>query len=75
MFAQEYVAELVKTHEPGLYDTVNDQGEKVAVCIDGEHGAVFRIFQNNGWTRVEEYDKDGICELETFDGRWREPGL
>lgn len=70
MFAQEYVKELVKTHEPGLYETKNDKLERVAVCIDGEHGAVFRIYQSNGWTRVEEYDKDGNLELDTFDGRW-----
>lgn len=72
MLDAKFVADMVKSHEPGLYSSKNNEGETVAVSIDGEHGAVVRTYQNNGWIRVEEYDKNGICELETFDGRWTE---
>ena len=48
----------------------NEDGEMVHISIDTEGGIVLNTFQKNGWVRVNYYDKDGIAEGETFDGRW-----
>lgn len=36
-----------------------------------EDGVVTKTYQNNGWLRVNYYDKNGFMECETFEGKWR----
>lgn len=52
------------------YSGVNDQGEKVYIAIS-KHGIQTRTNQSNGWIRVNYYDKNGHCDGESYDGRWR----
>ena len=64
--------ELIKKY--GDSDTMftgeNADGEMVTISIDKENGIVLNTYQNNGWVRVNYYNKDGIAEGETFDGKW-----
>lgn len=50
---------------------VNENNEKVglSICKDG---LTVRVFQSNGWLRVNEYGADGQMEGETYEGRWRD---
>ncbi len=54
-----------------MYVGENEDGEMVAISIDRERGIVLKTNQENGWVRVNYYDKDGIGEGESFDGKWR----
>ena len=49
----------------------NEDGEQVSVSFDTEKGIVLNTYQENGWVRVNYYDKDGNLAGETFDGKWR----
>lgn len=64
--------ELIKKY--GNSDTAftgeNADGETVVISIDTENGIVLNTYQKNGWVRINYYNKDGIAEGETFDGRW-----
>lgn len=67
----EDVAKLIKHTESGLYTSVTNEGEDCAVLIQRGEGMELQIRQQNGWIRVEEYDKEGHKTLETFNGRWK----
>lgn len=47
----------------------NEHNETVELHISDE-GMIIKTYQNNGWLRVNYYDKDGAAEGETFEGRW-----
>ena len=54
-----------------LFSGTNEEGERMTVSIDTEHGIVTNTFQSNGWVRVNYYGTDGLPEGETFDGKWK----
>lgn len=49
----------------------NEWGERTLteICQDGVR---ITTFQENGWTRLDEYllDEDGFCQSQGFEGRW-----
>lgn len=49
---------------------VNAEGEDVLISFDTESGIKLSTFQKNGWLRVNYFDKDGVAEGETFEGKW-----
>lgn len=55
-----------------MFSGENADGETVMVSIDTENGIVLNTYQHNGWVRVNYYNKDGVAEGESFDGRWKE---
>ena len=55
-----------------MFSGENEEGEMVTVSIDAERGIVLNTYQQNGWVRVNYYNKDGVAEGESFDGRWKE---
>ena len=67
----EDVAKLIEHTESGLYTSVTNKGEDCAVLIQRNEGMELQIKQQNGWIRIEEYDKEGHKTLETFNGRWK----
>lgn len=54
-----------------LYSGTNNSGETVQLSFDKERGIIQHTFQNNGWLRVNYYDKDGRAAGETYDGKWK----
>lgn len=54
-----------------MFTGKNEDGEMVCVSFDKECGIVLQTYQENGWVRVNYYDKDGMPTGESFDGRWR----
>lgn len=54
-----------------MFTGENSDGETVTVSIDKEKGIILKTYQNNGWLRVNYYNKEGYAEGESFDGRWR----
>ena len=54
-----------------MFTGENSDGETVTVSIDKERGIILKTYQNNGWLRVNYYNKEGYVEGECFDGRWR----
>lgn len=48
----------------------NEDKEKVMLSVSRD-GITLTTFQENGWTRINYYDADGVAAGETFDGRWR----
>lgn len=53
---------------------VNGENEKVELSIRRD-GLTLRVYQSNGWVRVNEYDAEGQMEGETYEGRWVEHHL
>ena len=49
----------------------NENGEKVMLSIRKD-GLTERVYQRNGWVRVNEYSAEGQMEGETYEGRWTE---
>ena len=66
--------ELIRKYggHPLPFSGINENGENVLVSIDKERGIVVRCFQQNGWVRVNTYDKDGLQIAEAYEGRWKE---
>ncbi len=56
---------------PNALCGINENGERVMLSICKDKIAV-RVFQRNGWVRVNEYNADGQLEGEIYDGRWAE---
>lgn len=54
-----------------MFTGENADGEMVTVSIDKDRGIVLKTYQNNGWVRVNYYNKEGIAEGEGFDGKWK----
>lgn len=54
-----------------MFTGENAEGEMVTMSIDKENGIVLKTYQTNGWVRVNYYNKDGVAEGETFEGKWR----
>lgn len=48
----------------------NEIGEKVYLSI-AKSGMVLKTEQENGWVRVNYYDKKGWPTGEGFDGKWK----
>ena len=53
---------------------VNAEKEKVELSIRRD-GLTLRVYQSNGWVRVNEYGVEGQMEGETYEGRWEEHHL
>lgn len=53
---------------------VNEENEKVELSIRRD-GLTLRVYQSNGWVRVNEYGAEGQMEGETYEGRWVEHHL
>lgn len=51
------------------YRGENADGEDVELHIV-KTGIIFKIYQANGFLRVNTYAADGSAEGETFEGRW-----
>lgn len=66
----EQVKDLINNNESSLYDTVNEDGEKVFVYLDKGIGMDVKTYQENGWIRVDSFDNDGFKTDEMFEGRW-----
>ncbi|PJZ18733.1 hypothetical protein CEW46_26940 [Bacillus cereus] len=64
------IKKLIATTESSLYGTVNDKGERVLVGLDKGKGMELTIYQSNGWTRIEHYDKDGYRDHEAPGTRY-----
>ena len=47
----------------------NENGENVELSIRKD-GITERVYQNNGWVRVNEYGAEGQIVGETYEGRW-----
>lgn len=52
---------------------INDKGEAIGVVLnqkddDEEKSISFRTLQDNGWTRVDTYYENGVCE-ESYERR------
>ena len=54
-----------------MFTGENADGEMVTLSIDKENGIVLKTNQKNGWVRVNYYNKEGVAEGETFEGKWR----
>ena len=54
-----------------MFTGTNADGEMVKLSIDKERGIVLNTYQENGFVRVNYYNKDGLAEGETFDGKWK----
>lgn len=54
-----------------MFTGENADGEMVTLSIDKENGIVLKTNQTNGWVRVNYYNKEGVAEGETFEGKWR----
>lgn len=65
------VRKFIEETESGMYSGKNVDGEKVALMHDKGIGFDLHTYQNNGWVRVNDYGKNGYCEGETFNGRWK----
>lgn len=53
----------------GVFAGTNADGETVHLAISPT--SIRQVtFQENGWTRVNWYDADGLPAGETFDGKW-----
>lgn len=52
-----------------MYPGINANGEETWIS-PYVNRVVVTTFQENGWTRVNTYWRDGTRE-ETFDGKWR----
>lgn len=59
----------IKTGElkPGLYATTNEKNENVVVMSLTDNHIVTYTMQQNGWIRINEYDKDGNMIGETYE--------
>lgn len=55
-----------------MFSGTNESGEDIWISICPDTITV-RTFQDNGWARIDTYDRDGTCE-QIFDGRWKAPG-
>lgn len=56
---------------PTMLSGRNQNNEEIWISFSPDSTAVLRTFQNNGWERVNYYSKDGYCDGETFEGRWK----
>lgn len=52
------------------YHGINEDGEDIEIHIC-KSSVVHKTYQNNGWLRVNYYDKNGLPNGEMFDGRWK----
>lgn len=75
--SKEFVTRKGRKKLIDLYGDVNDMftghnsdGEMVCVSFDKETGIVLKTYQENGWLRVNHYDKEGWLTDEGFEGRW-----
>lgn len=66
---KELIRKYGDSHFP--FSGTNENGESVLVSIDKERGITVRTEQTNGWVRINYYDKDGLYEGESYDGRWK----
>ena len=66
-FVEEYKAGLI---ESDLYSAKNENSEDLIITVEKGNGFTVTTYQKNKWIRVNEYDKDGRMESETFEGKW-----
>lgn len=52
-----------------VYGGTNEHGENITIGVS--HNVIeVTTYQDNGWTRVNAYHRDGTRE-EMYEGRWR----
>lgn len=66
----EQVRQLIADTPSGLYGSVTEDGEKLAVYVDQGEWLDVHVYQKNGWIRVDSYGPNGIKDSETFTGRY-----
>lgn len=55
----------------GMAISKNEESEKCELSIDDDTGNMLvKVFQNNGWIRIDEYNPIGSKCGEMFNGRW-----
>ncbi|HDR7066985.1 TPA: hypothetical protein QCW42_004091 [Bacillus cereus] len=67
---REEIKRLIETTENGMYESHNEDGNKVIVFVQQGAGLDTHTYQSNGWIRVDSYDENGFWEGDTFSGRW-----
>ena len=65
------IQKFIQDTESSLYGGKNVDGETVNVMVEKGVGMSVRTYQLNNWIRLDEYDVNGIKELETYEGRWQ----
>lgn len=53
--------------EEGLYTSKNEKGEMLSVGVSKSGGFTISTYQNNGWIRINNYDKDGFLIEEMYE--------
>ena len=66
----EQVKKIVNETESGMYSSETEDGEKVVIFLDKGKAMDVKVYQPNGWIRVDEYGENGYKQSETFDGKW-----
>jgi hypothetical protein len=62
----------MKKNEFGEKHYFNEDGEFVRLDYqDREYPIIMYTEQENGWIRWNEYDKEGNCVGEGFEGKWK----
>ncbi len=63
--------DIIKDYAGNIFVGKNVDGEDITVKIGDDRFAV-TTYQNNGWIRVNEYNKLGQCDTEMYEGKWKE---
>ena len=61
------VKEFINNNESGIYSTKNESEEDITILLEKGKGMDVKILQQNGWTKVHEYDSDGYFVSETYE--------
>lgn len=48
-------------YEPDIYTSSNEDGEMLAVTVKSKYEFRVSTYQNNGWTRINDYVYDEGC--------------
>jgi hypothetical protein len=64
------VKDFINNTRSGMYFGKNVEGESIMILLDKEEGFELHTDQSNGWTRINDYNEDGVCEGERWNGRW-----
>lgn len=68
----KFLCELMEKYGDSEYPFCgkNDNGEDTEIHIS-KMDIIYKTYQNNGWIRVNYFDKNGYLNEESFDGRWK----
>ncbi|MEX3623541.1 hypothetical protein [Viridibacillus arvi] len=64
------VKDAIQTLESSIYGGTNVDSENIVLMVQQHESLIVLTYQSNGWIRGDEYNADGLKEVEGYQGRW-----